>query len=41
MPAVPASSTCQSGQPGLASSMPMTAQNTMSWTTRGLVRAWN
>ena len=27
------------GRPGTASTMPMSAQNTMSWTTRGLVSA--
>jgi hypothetical protein len=27
------------GTPGTASSMPITAQKTMSWTTRGLVSA--
>ena len=30
---------CQSGRPGTASTMPISAQKTMSCTTRGLVRA--
>ena len=37
--AVPASAGCQSGRPGTASSMPITAQKTISCTTRGLVSA--
>ena len=39
MPTEAASATRQSGRPGVASSMPMTAQKTMSCTTRGLVSA--
>ncbi len=39
MPAVAASARRQSGRPGVASSMPIKAQKTISWTTRGLVRA--
>jgi hypothetical protein len=39
MPMVAGTATCRSGQPGSASSMPMTAQNTISCTTRGLVSA--
>jgi hypothetical protein len=39
MPAVAASAIPRSGKPGVAISMPMTAQNTISWTTRGLVSA--
>ena len=39
MPAVAASATEASGQPGTASSMPITAQNTISCTTRGFVNA--
>ena len=39
MPMVAASAVRQSGRPGTASNMPMTAQNTMSCTTRGLVSA--
>jgi hypothetical protein len=39
MPAVAASAVLGSGRPGTASSMPMTAQNTISCTTRGLVSA--
>ena len=37
MPAVAASATFMSGTPGTASNMPITAQNTISCTTRGLV----
>jgi len=39
MPTVAGNATLQSGRPGVASSMPITAQNTMSCTTRGLVSA--
>jgi hypothetical protein len=37
MPTVAARATRQSGKPGDASNMPMTAQNTINCTTRGLV----
>ena len=39
IPATAASAVRQSGSPGTASSMPMAAQKTISWTTRGLVSA--
>jgi hypothetical protein len=38
MPAVAANRVCKGTMPGVASSMPITAQNTISDTTRGLVR---
>ncbi len=38
MPATAASTTRQSGSPGEASSMPISAQKTINCTTRGLVR---
>jgi hypothetical protein len=37
MPATAGSATRQSGNPGVASSMPISAQKTISWTTRGFV----
>ena len=39
MPATPPSARCQSGKPGVDSNIPIKAQNTISWTTRGLVSA--
>ena len=39
MPPVAASTMRQSGRPGVASNMPITAQKTISCTTRGLVSA--
>src|SRR5436190_1383703 len=39
MPTVAKNTVCGGGSPGTARNMPMTAQNTMSDTTRGLVRA--
>ena len=39
MPTIAAIATRQSGMPGVASSMPITAQNTISCTTRGFVSA--
>ncbi len=42
MPTVPATTRPRSGRPGLARNMPITAQKTASWVTRGLVstRYW-
>jgi hypothetical protein len=39
MPSVAQISTCQPGKPSVARNMPITAQNTASWVTRGLVSA--
>ena len=39
MPSVAAPASARSGQPGWASSIPISAQKTMSCTTRGLVSA--
>ncbi len=39
MPAIAESATGQSGRPGVASSMPIAAQKTISCTTRGFVNA--
>jgi hypothetical protein len=39
MPSVAASSVCEATMPGVARNMPITAVNTMSDTTRGLVSA--
>ena len=39
MPATAARARRQSGSPGVASSMPIRAQKTISWTTRGFVSA--
>jgi len=40
MPAVAGNTTCQAGKPpSVARNMPITAQNTASWVTRGLVRS--